>query len=72
MSDMTTFAPRSTSNIASNKYINRTNATVIRSHHVDNGATVGLAGNFFRKTGSLKVGVRMSHIREVVLTFGGS
>ncbi len=52
--------------ISNNIYINVRKAIVIRSHQVENGATVllGLASDFFEKTGALKIGVRMSHIRE--------
>jgi hypothetical protein len=54
----------SRSKINSNIYVNARKAIVIRSRHVDNGATVGLVSNFSEKTGALKVGVRMSQPLE--------
>jgi hypothetical protein len=54
MSDIATDPTASRSKIDTNINKKTRKAIVIRSHHVDNGATVGLASNFFEETGALK------------------
>jgi len=74
MSGSTKNSTANTTKMNSNIYRNVRKAIVIRSHQVDSGAgaIVGLASNFSEKTRALKVRVRMSHIHEAALTFGGS